>query len=203
MSPMERSFLGPCDRFTSLCPSLATLVSLTSEQCDDCPNHATAQSSEQRRWPVRTCTTHTGHRSGPGMPIAGSAQRFATHLPGPASDGPYRQARLRLAVQHFGAMDSRLRRQLPDCLAACADRSPREPLVHLVCKSSTSDYSLGTGLSRLVDHRSAGQAAFEVVRGYPSGTAADSSVGHAARSQTKAPRWIVWRWYLVTHIVLA
>jgi hypothetical protein len=38
--------------------------------------------------------------------------------------------------------------------------------------------SLGTGLSYLVDHGAADQAASEVVRGYPSGTAPDSPVGH-------------------------
>ena len=38
--------------------------------------------------------------------------------------------------------------------------------------------SLGTGLSYLVDHGAADQAASEVVRGYPSGTAPDSPVGN-------------------------
>ena len=46
--------------------------------------------------------------------------------------------------------------------------------------------SLGTGLSRLADRRAAGQAASEVVRGCPSGTAPDSPAGHAARSETNA-----------------
>jgi hypothetical protein len=43
----------------------------------------------------------------------------------------------------------------------------------------TRTVSLGIGLSCLVDHRAAGGAASEVVRGYPSGTAPDSPVGHA------------------------
>jgi hypothetical protein len=56
----------------------------------------------------------------------------------------------------------------------------------------TRTVSLGTGLSCLVDHGVAGQAASEVVRGYPSGTAPDSVVGHAAgtppgRRQTHRP----------------
>jgi hypothetical protein len=40
--------------------------------------------------------------------------------------------------------------------------------------------SLGTGLSCLADHCAADQMASEVVRKYPSDTALDSPVGHAA-----------------------
>lgn len=64
------------------------------------------------------------------------------------------------------------------------------------------DCQLGNWIVTLVDHRSAGRAAFEVVREYPSITAADSPIGHAAKVAEKAPRWITWRWYLVTHILL-
>ena len=47
--------------------------------------------------------------------------------------------------------------------------------------------SLGVGLSCLADHRAAGGAASEVVRGYPSGTAPDSPVGHATGTPLLEP----------------
>jgi HNH endonuclease len=89
--------------------------------------------------------------------------------------------RLRLTVQYSEAKGSRLRRQLPDCLTACTDRGPRGLLVHTwSADSQPRTISLGTGLSCPADHRPAGQAASDVVRGYPPGTAPDSPVGHAA-----------------------
>lgn len=48
--------------------------------------------------------------------------------------------------------------------------------------------SLGTGLSYLVDHGAADQAASEVVRGYPSGTAPDSPVGHGTGTSQRGER---------------
>jgi hypothetical protein len=51
--------------------------------------------------------------------------------------------------------------------------------VERVTGNRTRTASLGTGLSCLFDHGATGQAAPEVGRGYPSGTARDSSVGHA------------------------
>ena len=51
--------------------------------------------------------------------------------------------------------------------------------VERVTGNRTRTVSLGTELSCLFDHGATGQAAPEVVRGYPTGTARDSSVGYA------------------------
>ena len=64
--------------------------------------------------------------------------------------------------------------RLIDTLAHLGEGDPK-------ARPESYQYSprVGTGLSCLFDHGATGQAASEVVRGYPSGTARDSSVGHA------------------------
>src|SRR6478672_10070944 len=53
--------------------------------------------------------------------------------------------------------------QLADCLAACADRSPRGPLVHVwSADSQPRTISLGTGLSCYANHSICSPEAFTV-----------------------------------------
>jgi hypothetical protein len=75
---------------------------------------------------------------------------------------------------------SRLRRQLADCLAACADHSPRGLLVHVwSADSPPRTISLGTGLSRFADHTICSSGPIRLVRECPPQTASDRAIGHA------------------------
>jgi hypothetical protein len=88
----------------------------------------------------------------------------------------------------------RLRRQLADCLAARADRSPRGPLVYVwSADSQPRTISLGTGLSCLADHSICSSETICVVRECPLQTVSGRPIGHATSTSalvhSRAAAW--------------
>src|SRR6185295_13852573 len=70
--------------------------------------------------------------------------------------------------------------QLADCLAACADRIPRGPLVHIwSADSQPRTISLRTGLSCYANHSICSPEVTYLVRERPPQTASDHAIGHA------------------------